>query len=201
MFQVMVLLTVVGRSTDGLPLAISIPTRNKEIDDLQIKVEKYLKKTIESRGDDASTISRVITEDGDHTYFVHSTQEVSCVTVAHKSLTPSRALAFLEEIAKEFIAQHHNEFSEGELSPYHFVQFEERILEAAQAHKDDGVQHLLNATEDAEKVNDNTHSHDVVVAESKSRTEDLAKESDIVDAEAVAFTTTVSSGKSSCTLL
>ncbi|KAI8381596.1 Longin-like domain-containing protein [Radiomyces spectabilis] len=145
----MVKTTMIGRVSDGLPLAASM-------DDQQVETEladyKGQAKTVFKRLN-ANSEPRCSIESGNYVLHYIIEGSVCYLCICDKSYPRKLAFSYLEELAKEFNMSYGNEVEKPGLRPYAFVKFDTFMQKTKRIYQDTRTQsNLTKLNEDLQDV-------------------------------------------------
>jgi len=116
----MVLLTMIARVTDGLPLATSIEG-DEQHDQSMTKYTTQAKLLFRKLQQDSP--KKCTLESGPYVFHYSIEQGACFLCLCEKNFPPKLAFAFLEDIAREFISQYGGRI-DTVARPYHFIEFD-----------------------------------------------------------------------------
>jgi len=145
----MVLMTMIARVFDGLPLAASVQEdeqTGKSILEYQNQAKRLFKTLT-----DASP-SRCSIESGPYLFHYMIEQQTCFLTLCDRHFSKKTAFTFLEDIAGEFHSQYGHKINTA-TRPYSFIEFDTYIQKAKKSYGDSrGRRHLTNLNTELQDV-------------------------------------------------
>ena len=142
----MILLTFIGRVTDGLPLAASITLENektgRELVEYQNQAKQLLKK-LSPRSPQQCSL-----ESGPYLFHYLITNDVCFLCLCERTYSKRLAYEFLENISSQFITQYSQRYN-SVARPYAFIEFDTYIQRQKKAFSDGsarGKRQLVNVS-------------------------------------------------------
>ena len=141
----MILLTFIGRVTDGLPLAASIQEDEKtgrELVEYQNQAKQLLKRLTPRSPQQCSL------ESGPYLFHYLITNDVCFLCLCQRSFSKRLAYEFLEDISTQFLAQYAQRYASAG-RPYAFIEFDTYIQRAKKTFVDGtsrGKRNLVNVS-------------------------------------------------------
>merc|ERR1711997_1384711 len=148
-FFKMILMTMVARVADGLPLTASIQEDEqlgKNIVDYQNQAKRLFKTLT------ATSPIKCSIESGPYLFHYMIEQDACFLTLCDRSFNKKQAYAFLEDLSQEFYTQYGSRINTA-TRPYSFIEFDTYIQKAKKTYQDSRSRRNLNTL--------NTELHDV----------------------------------------
>jgi len=140
----MALLTMIGRTVDGLPLAASMPSdeqTSREIQGYNAQAKTLLKKLTEN------SPTRCSIESGDYVFHYSIESGVCYLVLCEKSFSKRMAFSYLEDLQTEFSSQYLGQVPTA-VRPYCFIEFDTYIQKAKKNFSDSRNRRNLNRLND-----------------------------------------------------
>ncbi|PAA76720.1 hypothetical protein BOX15_Mlig004877g1 [Macrostomum lignano] len=127
----MILLTMIARITDGLPLAASLQEEDRapNLQEYQSKAKQLFRRL------NVSSPSRCSLESGPYIFHYLMDRGICYLILVEKNFSKRLAFAFLDDIQAEFVNQYGAKV-ESVTRPYHFIEFEQYIKKARKNYTD-----------------------------------------------------------------
>lgn len=137
----MVLMTMVARVADGLPLAASIQEDDqlgKNVVDYQNQAKRLFKTLT------ATSPIKCSIESGPYLFHYIIEQDVCFLTLCDRAFNKKMAYSFLEDLSQEFYSQYGHKINTA-TRPYSFIEFDTYIQKAKKTYSDSRGGRHLNA--------------------------------------------------------
>ncbi|KAK3739590.1 hypothetical protein QZH41_011214, partial [Actinostola sp. cb2023] len=148
----MVIMTMIGRVTDGLPLAASMPSdqeTSRGLQEYQGQAKLLFRKLTEHSPAKSSIESGPMmfqcTDDVKMCYVIET--GVCFLTLSEKAFSKRAAFSFLEDIASEFLREYGNRVAFA-TRPYPFIEFDTYIQKSKKNYQDSRTRRTLNRIND-----------------------------------------------------
>ncbi|XP_020906668.1 vesicle-trafficking protein SEC22b [Exaiptasia diaphana] len=140
----MVIMTMIGRVRDGLPLAASMPSdqeTSRGLQEYQGQAKLLFRKLTEHSPAKSSI------ESGPMMFHYLIERGVCFLTLSEKAFSKRAAFSFLEDIASEFLREYGNRIAMAS-RPYPFIEFDTYIQKSKKNYQDSRTRRTLNRIND-----------------------------------------------------
>ena len=130
----MVLMVMVGRLSDGLPLTASIQQCENELGSNFVDCQKQAKKIFKALSDRSPKKCSIESE---QYYFHYIIEFGACfLTLCDKSFDKKLAFSFLQNLSEEFFNEYGDKINSKNLRPYPFIEFDSYIQKTKKKFQD-----------------------------------------------------------------